>query len=251
MASVESDVQFARALATEIGDALLAVRDELFARYEGQEIKDRGDALAQAIIDRQMRARRPLDAVLSEEAVDDLSRLTADRVWIVDPLDGTREFARQGRIDWGVHIALWDASQGALTAAAVALPAQGVLFATDEQVNRAPQSSQVVRIVASQSRTPEILQAVGEAMPIEIVLWGSAGAKAARVITGDVDAYIHDSDLNEWDSAAPTAVALANGLHVSRLDGSAFTFNQRVPVTGGILMCRAELADDLLAAVNS
>ena len=251
---MNADAVLAREIATEVGVALLEARDDLFARHDRDGIKDAADALAQDLIARRLAEHRPLDAILSEEALDDLSRLTADRVWIVDPLDGTREYARAGRVDWAVHVALWDAGAQGITAAAVDLPAQGLTLSTVGAPLPLPEASQRadgrVRIVVSQSRTPVVLEDVADAMPIEVVLWGSAGAKAARVITGDVDAYLHDTSLNEWDAAAPIGVALAHGLHVSHLDGAPVEFNRPRPVSGSLLICRPEFAQALLAAVR-
>jgi len=251
---VESDAVVARDLAIEVGIALVAARDELFATYDSEGIKDAGDALAQALIVERLAEHRPADAVLSEEADDDAVRLTAERVWIVDPLDGTREYARAGRVDWAVHVALWSSKAQSITAAALDLPAQGITLDTVGSPLPLPAPSPRegrVRIVVSQSRTPMVLEAIAAVMPVEILLWGSAGAKAARVITGDVDAYVHDTTLNEWDSAAPVGVALAHGLHVSHLDGSPLVFNKVRPISGDLLMCRPELAEQLLAALNA
>ncbi len=250
-----SDVQVARELAREVGQALLAARDELFETFDTQGIKDAADELAQKIVVQRLKAQRPDDSVLSEEAQDDRTRLVAKRVWIIDPLDGTREYARAGRVDWAVHVALWDQPAQGFIAAAVDLPAQGLAFDTSGSPAQLPPRQRLaqdgrIRIAASQSRTPQILEQVAQSMPIEIVLWGSAGAKTARVLTGEVDAYIHDSDLNEWDSAAPVAVALAYGLHVSHLDGTPLRFNQEVPITGDLVICRPEFADQLLACLQ-
>jgi 3'(2'), 5'-bisphosphate nucleotidase len=202
--------------------------------------------------------------VLSEEGKDDPARLTADRVWIVDPLDGTREFGEPGRTDWAVHVALWE--RGELIAGAVALPAQDRVLSTAEPASlRAPAgpasppgpaggpptAGQPLRIVVSRSRPPAFAARVAEAVGATLVPLGSAGAKAAAVIMGEADAYLHDGGQYEWDSAAPMAVALAAGLHVSRLDSSMLEYNKPVPWQPDILICPGKLADRLLTAIGA
>jgi 3'(2'), 5'-bisphosphate nucleotidase len=195
--------------------------------------------------------------VLSEEGADDRARLTADRVWIVDPLDGTREFGEAGRTDWAVHVALWQ--RGELTAGAVALPAQGRVLSTAAKPGSeglpqlsepaaAPQAP--IRLLVSRSRPPEFVQRLADRLGAELVPMGSAGAKAAAVICGQADAYVHSGGQYEWDSAAPVAVARAAGLHTSRIDGSRLQYNQADPSVPDILISPARLAPGLLAAIS-
>jgi 3'(2'), 5'-bisphosphate nucleotidase len=188
--------------------------------------------------------------VLSEEGKDDPARLSADRVWIVDPLDGTREFGEAGRTDWAVHVALWEGA--ALTAGAVALPAEGIVLNTAEPpaLPAARPPGQPVRIVVSRTRPPEFLQRLSETSDVTLIPLGSAGAKAAAVIRGTADAYAHSGGQYEWDSAAPVAVALAAGLHASRIDGSALVYNQADPALPDILICQPALAGPLLEAIG-
>jgi 3'(2'), 5'-bisphosphate nucleotidase len=192
--------------------------------------------------------------VLSEEGKDDPARLTADRVWIVDPLDGTREFGEAGRTDWAVHVALWD--RGELTAGAVALPARDLVLSTARPPHR-PEPSQAtgalapLRIVVSRSRPPAFAAQVAEAVGGTVVPLGSAGAKAAAVILGEADVYLHDGGQREWDSAAPVAVALAAGLNASRLDGSKLEYNKASVWQPDILICPGKLADRLIAAIGA
>jgi 3'(2'), 5'-bisphosphate nucleotidase len=197
--------------------------------------------------------------VLSEEASDDPARLAADRVWIVDPLDGTREYGEPGRSDWAVHVALWE--RGELTAGAVALPAQGRVLSTAEpppppgpagtgQAGE-PAFAQPLRIVVSRSRPPSFAARVAQDIGATLMPLGSAGAKAAAVISGEADAYLHDGGQYEWDSAAPVAVALATGLHASRLDGSKLEYNKADLWQPDILICPGKLADRLIAAVGA
>ena len=172
-------------------------------------------------------------------------------MWIVDPLDGTREFGEPGRTDWAVHVALWE--RGALTAGAVALPAQGQVLATTAPpvVPAVNGSEGPLRVVVSRTRPPAFLERLSQEMSVTLVPLGSAGAKAAVVMRGEADAYIHAGGQYEWDSAAPAAVALAAGLHASRLDGSALRYNQPDPVLPDILICPVVLAESLLEAIGA
>lgn len=248
-----TDAALAAELAAEAGKLLLAVRDEVGFDYPWM-LGDTGDGRANALILNGLRSARPGDAVLSEEAEDDLARLRADRVWIVDPLDGTREFSTPGRSDWAVHIALWqrDERGGRITDAAVALPDQGnVVYRTDTVQGPATDGRvNTVRVAVSATRAPMIVRRIAHAVPIEIVPIGSAGAKAMAVVRGDVDAYLHAGGQFEWDSAAPAGVVLAAGMHASRLDGSPLRYNQPDPYLPDLLMCRREVADLLLGAIR-
>jgi 3'(2'), 5'-bisphosphate nucleotidase len=246
------DGAFARWLADRVGRELLALREE--AGYaDPAALRDAGDKRAHESIIAQLARWRPADAVLSEEGDLDPARLTADRVWIVDPLDGTREFA-EGRSDWAVHIALWSRT-GGLAAGAVALPAQLRVLATDLPPAYPPPAGTPAagrpgpRLAVSRTRPAAFLAAVADEVEGELVPMGSAGAKIAAVITGDVDAYLHAGGQYEWDSAAPVAVAGATGLHTSRLDGSALAYNRADPRLPDLLVCRRDLAPRLLAAV--
>jgi 3'(2'), 5'-bisphosphate nucleotidase len=244
-----TDAALAADVAADAGKLLLAVREEM-GFFDPYDLGDAGDKRANMLILDRLRAERPDDAVLSEEAVDDLSRVHADRVWIVDPVDGTREFSLPGREDWAVHIALWQRG-GGITDAAVALPARGEVYRTDT-VSAPPQRTDgPIRITASASRPPAVLWRLRERLDIQTVRIGSAGAKAMAVVRGDVDAYIHAGGQWEWDSAAPAGVVQAAGLHASRLDGSPLIYNRRDPYLPDLLMCRAELADVLLEGIWS
>lgn len=242
-----NDHELAGQLATEAGQLLLAVREE-FADSSVARRKDAGDMRSHEFLTARLAQSRPDDAVLSEEGADDLARLGADRVWIVDPLDGTREFAALGRVDWAVHVALWrrtgDAG-GELIAGAVALPAQGVTLATPtpplhEAGDHPP------RVIVSRNRPPMIALQVCDALGGTVVEMGSAGAKAMAVLQGRADIYLHAGGQYEWDSAAPVAVANAAGLHTSRADGSPLRYNQDDTWLPDLLICRPELADDVL-----
>jgi 3'(2'), 5'-bisphosphate nucleotidase len=241
------DAGLARWLATRAGEALLALRSPA---TDPAVLRDAGDKRAHDLLVTELARWRPGDAVLSEEAVrDDVAgRLAAERVWIVDPLDGTREFGEIGRADWAVHVALWTRDRG-LAEGAVALPAQDLVLATDTPPPYPPSAQRPVRIVVSRSRPPAFVTAVAEAVGGELVTIGSAGAKVAAVITGEVDAYLHAGGQYEWDSAAPVAVARATGLHTSRVDGSTLEYNQADPRLPDLLVCRRELADRLLRAI--
>ncbi|WP_131766336.1 3'(2'),5'-bisphosphate nucleotidase CysQ [Candidatus Protofrankia californiensis] len=241
-----SDSALAARLATDAGALLLRVRAELgFA--DPAALRDAGDARSQVLLAQALARHRPRDAVLSEEAVDDPARLAARRVWIIDPLDGTREFSEQGRSDWAVHVALWQ--DGELTAGAVALPAQGVTLATGVPPPARPAPTGGPRLVASRTRAPALVATVAEALGGTVVPLGSAGAKVAAVIRGEADAYIHAGGQYEWDSAAPVAVARSVGLHTSRIDGSALVYNRPDPFQPDLLVCRSDLAGPILALI--
>jgi 3'(2'), 5'-bisphosphate nucleotidase len=250
-----TDAALAADLAADAGELLLKVREEVGFDYPW-ELGDAGDNLANALILRRLQAERPNDAVLSEEAYDDLSRLKHDRVWIIDPLDGTREFSTPGRDDWAVHIALWQRPTNGrreITDAAVALPARGNIVYRSDTV-AAPTAIRGIprplRIAVSATRPPWVLHRIRETLAIQPVAIGSAGAKAMAIIDGDVDAYLHAGGQWEWDSAAPAGVIMAAGMHASRLDGSPMRYNQLDPYLPDFVMCRAEVAPVLLDAIR-
>ncbi|MBS9535365.1 3'(2'),5'-bisphosphate nucleotidase CysQ [Mycobacterium sp. M1] len=240
-----TDHRVAAQLATEAGRLLLAVRDELAGASEAER-KAAGDRRSHEFLMQALGAERPGDAVLSEEGADNPIRLDAERVWIVDPLDGTREFSELGRDDWAVHVALWQA--GDLVAGAVALPARGITLATPS-VATPPAHTGAPRIAVSRSRPPAVAQAVCDALGGTLVPMGSAGVKVASVIQGIADVYVHAGGQYEWDSAAPVAVARAAGLHTSRIDGSPLSYNRPDPLLPDLLVCRPDYADAVLAAV--
>jgi 3'(2'), 5'-bisphosphate nucleotidase len=246
----ETDVELATRLAVETGIGLVNLREQMFAdRMPSWQVMDGGDAAAQRFIEDQLRELRPDDAVLSEEGLEDPRRFTADRVWIVDPLDGTREFGEQGRHDWAVHIALWDRDHFA--AAAVSLPAIGAVFATDPPPELPTPQRDRPRIITSRSRAPYAAVMVANKLGCDAIRLGSAGAKAMAVVLGEADIYLHDGGMYQWDSAAPAAVAEAAGLHVCRIDGSPLVYNGRDPWLPDFMVCRPEYADDVLAAIWS
>jgi 3'(2'), 5'-bisphosphate nucleotidase len=244
--SGHNDHEVAARLATEAGQLLLAVREEL-ADATAAERKATGDKRSHDYLMEALARDRPDDAVLSEEGVDDPVRLSAQRVWIVDPLDGTREFSELGREDWAVHVALWQS--GALVAGAVALPAQGVTLATPDPAPP-PAHSGEPRIVVSRTRPPAVALQVRDQLNGALVEMGSAGAKVAAVIQGLADIYVHAGGQYEWDSAAPVAVARAAGLHTSRIDGSPLEYNRADPLLPDLVVCRPEYADAVLAVTG-
>ena len=244
--SGHTDHEVAARLATEAGQLLLAVREEL-ADATAAERKAAGDKRSHDYLIEALARDRPDDAVLSEEGVDDPVRLSAQRVWIVDPLDGTREFSELGREDWAVHVALWQS--GALVAGAVALPAQGVTLATPDPAPP-PAHSGEPRIVVSRTRPPAVALQVRDQLNGALVEMGSAGAKVAAVIQGLADIYVHAGGQYEWDSAAPVAVARAAGLHTSRIDGSPLEYNRADPLLPDLVVCRPEYADAVLAVTG-
>ena len=244
--SGDNDHEVAARLATEAGQLLLAVREEL-ADATAADRKVAGDKRSHDYLMEALARERRDDAVLSEEGVDDPVRLSAQRVWIVDPLDGTREFSELGREDWAVHVALWQS--GALVAGAVALPAQGVTLATPDPAPP-PAHSGEPRIVVSRTRPPAVALQVRDQLNGTLVEMGSAGAKVAAVIQGLADIYVHAGGQYEWDSAAPVAVARAAGLHTSRIDGSPLEYNRADPLLPDLVVCRPEYADAVLAVTG-
>lgn len=241
-----NDHELAARLATRAGDLLLDVRAE-FADATVEERKAAGDKRSHDFLMAELGEQRPGDAVLSEEGVDDPVRLESQRVWIVDPLDGTREFSELGRDDWAVHVALWQS--GELVAGAVALPAQNTTLATPD-VATPKAVDGPPRIVVSRTRPPAVALAVRDALGGTLVEMGSAGAKVASVVQGLSDAYVHAGGQYEWDSAAPVAVARAAGLHCSRIDGSPLVYNSRDPKLPDLVVCRPELAEAVLAVTR-
>jgi len=239
-----TDHGLATRLATEAGALLLTVRDELADATE-VERKAAGDKRSHEFLVEALASERPGDAVLSEEGADNPVRLRSERVWIVDPLDGTREFAELGRQDWAVHVALWQS--GELVAGAVALPAQGITLAAPDVPPPAPYVG-LPRIVVSRTRPPAIALQVRDHLDGILVPMGSAGAKVAAVVQGLAEVYVHDGGQYEWDSAAPVAVARAAGLHTSRVDGSLLEYNRADPLLPDLVVCRPEYAAAVLAA---
>ena len=236
----ESDEQLAERLATAAGQILL----DLQARgdLKGKALGQAGDEAANAMLCRELRTTRPDDAVLSEEEKDSAARLAHNRVWIVDPLDGTREYG-EGRSDWAVHVAL--AVDGVAHVGAVALPGLGITLTSGAPPALAPANTPLKMLV---SRTRPAAEAVhvAERIGAELLAMGSAGAKAMAVVRGEADIYLHTGGQYEWDNCAPVAVAQAAGLHVSRVDGSAIRYNRADSYLPDLLICRREMADEVL-----
>jgi 3'(2'), 5'-bisphosphate nucleotidase len=245
------DHEVAAWAATEAGHLLLQVREQ---GLEGRALKDAGDQAAHDLLMRLLGEVRPDDIVLSEEGKDDRRRLESDRVWIVDPLDGTREFSEPPRDDWAVHVALWERStegSGELTAGAVALPTLGQTFHTGEPPVVPPSSGGPPRIVVSRTRPPAFVQALAEEIGAELVPMGSAGAKVMSVVRDISDAYVHAGGQYEWDSAAPVVVARSAGLFTSRVDGSPLVYNQDDVLLPDLIVCRPELSEQILDFVRT
>jgi len=243
------DHVLARDLAGQAGQRLLELRAQ---GGDPDVLRKAGDRLSHEFLTAALARQRPGDVVLSEEGADNPARLGARRVWIVDPLDGTREFGEPGRSDWAVHVALWESDTSDLTAGAVALPAQDTVLSTLEPPPGPPgdEAPARIRIVVSRSRPPGFVRNISGLINAELVPLGSAGAKVAAVICGEVDAYVHGGGFYEWDTAAPVAVARAAGLHASRIDGSALAYNQPDLLMPDILVCRPAVAGILLRAIR-
>jgi 3'(2'), 5'-bisphosphate nucleotidase len=260
------DQAFAEWLAGRAGEALTALRAERgFA--DPAALKDAGDRASHELMTEALARWRPADAVLSEEEADARrawaagegdapARLAADRVWIIDPLDGTREFSEQGRTDWAVHVALWQRSagpDGGLVAGAVGMPARTTVDGAPLILGTGCPTPAAVdgplRIAVSRSRPPAFVGELLELLDARAVPMGSAGVKVCAVVTGEVDAYVHAGGQYEWDSAAPVAVALGAGMHASRIDGSPLRYNRTDPRLPDLLVCRPELAGRLLDGI--
>ena len=241
----ENDHALAARAATDVGRLLVRIRAS-WNGGEGRALGDRGDAAAHAALVELLAAARPEDTVLSEEGDDEGGRLESERVWIVDPLDGTREFGEAGRVDWAVHVAL--VVRGEPIVGAVALPALDTTLGTASPPPSPPPGAGRVRVVVSRTRPPAAAERVAEALDADLVPLGSAGAKAMAVVQGEADAYVHAGGQYEWDSAAPVAVARAAGLHASRLDGSPLRYNSPRPWLPDLLVCRPDLAPAIVAA---
>ncbi len=239
--ALASDHSFASWAATVAGERLLEVRQEGLL---GKELKDRGDQVSHELLMELLEQHRRGDAVLSEEGRDDKRRLDAERVWIVDPLDGTREFSEPPRDDWAVHVALW--ADGELVAGAVAQPALGTTFHTGAPSEVPAKPEGPLRIAVSRTRPPAFVAELAAAVDGEPVPMGSAGAKVISVVRGITDVYVHAGGQYEWDSAAPIAVARAAGLHTSRVDGSPLRYNQDDVLLPDLLVCRVEDAGRIL-----
>jgi len=246
----ETDHELAGRIAHEAGQMLVELRTDLMRQgFHYWDLKDEGDFAGHRFIAEAIKQARPNDVILSEEAVDDRARLAADRVWIIDPIDGTNEFAEPPRHDWAIHIALWE--QGDLTTAAVALPALQLTFHVSPASVLPDRTRLRPRLVTSRSRNPYSAVVVAHALGCDVVRLGSAGAKAMAVVMGEADIYVHDGGMYQWDSAAPAAVARAAGLHVSRIDGSPLTYNEASLWLPDLLICRPELAEPAITALNA
>lgn len=240
-----SDAELAAQLAEAAGNLLLEVRAS--GVFEGKALGKAGDETANQFIVAALREQRPEDGLLSEESKCDGTRLAKSRVWIVDPVDGTREYGEAGRTDWAVHVAL--AINGVATVGAVALPGLSAVLRSD-QIVAVPSPPEKLRMVVSRTRPAAEALAVAGMLDAELVPMGSAGAKAMAVIRGEADIYLHSGGQYEWDSCAPVAVALAHGLHCSRIDGSPLVYNREDVYMPDLLICRHEHAERVLALVR-
>ena len=248
--SHESDQALATRVATEAGVMLEQLRAEM--HEDGThywDMKDEGDVAGHRFLVSALQAARPDDVILSEEAADNRRRLQAERVWIIDPIDGTSEFAEPPRWDWAIHVALWE--NGQLTAGSVAMPTLGRTFNASPAEVVPPAEREQPVLVTSRTRNPYTAVVVANALDCLVGRLGSAGAKTMAVVMGQADIYVHDGGMFQWDSAAPAAVALAAGLHVSRIDGSPVVYNQPDLWLPDLLVCRPELAERALAAIGA
>jgi 3'(2'), 5'-bisphosphate nucleotidase len=252
--ATNEDHALAAKLAADAGALLVTLRAQLDSQgVSGTELKDQGDQQSHDYLTQQLATARPDDAVLSEEGSDDdqavAVRLGAKRVWIIDPLDGTREFGEPPRSDWAVHVALVEG--GVPTAGAVALPALGLTLSTADAPVVPPPAQGLPRIIASRTRPGPAAERLAEVLPGQVIHMGSAGAKAMAVVRGEADIYAHTGGQYEWDSCAPVAVALAAGFHATRIDGSPLVYNNEDPYLPDLLICRPEFAQAAIDAVRA
>jgi 3'(2'), 5'-bisphosphate nucleotidase len=241
--------QSAARIAAEAGNLLLDLRRRLDGpEVDLKQLRDDGDRRSNELILRRLREAYPNDPILSEESKDDLSRLRSRRVWIVDPLDGTREFGEVGRTDWAVHVAC--ALDGVPVVGAVALPARRLTLTTSPGPALAPRLEGPIRVLVSRTRPPALALELANRLEAELVPMGSAGAKTMAVVLGDADVYVHAGGQYEWDSCAPIAVAAATGLHVSRIDGAPLRYNQPNPWLPDQVVCRPALAERVMGELG-
>lgn len=238
-----TDAELAAALADAAGRILLEVRGS--GLIEGKTLGKAGDQTANQFLIHALRQQRPDDGLLSEESKDTDERLGKERVWIIDPVDGTREYG-EARTDWAVHVAL--SIDGKPEIGAVALPGMDAVLRTDI-LQTVPEAAATPRLVVSRTRPAKEAVAVSEAIGGDLVGMGSAGAKAMAIVRGEAEIYLHTGGQYEWDSCAPAAVAIAHGMHCSRVDGSPLIYNQRDTYMPDLLICRPEWAERVLAEV--
>jgi 3'(2'), 5'-bisphosphate nucleotidase len=240
-----NDGDLAAHLAEVAGKILLDVRAS--GLFSGKALGKAGDQTANQFLCHALREQRPEDGLLSEEEKDNAERLTKERVWIVDPVDGTREYGEE-RADWAVHVGM--AVDGAAVLGAVALPGAGVVLRSD-QPGEVPPAPERLRMVVSRTRPAKEATGVAEEIGAELVPMGSAGAKAMAILRGEADIYLHSGGQYEWDSCAPAAVAQGWGLHVSRIDGSPLVYNREDVYMPDLLICRKEHAELVLGKVKA
>lgn len=240
MTAALSDAELAAHLAQVTGRLLLQVRAANL--FSDKALGKAGDATANQFLVHAIRAARPDDGLLSEEMKDDGARLAKSRVWIVDPVDGTREYG-ESRSDWAVHVAL--AIDGVAVIGAVALPGADVVVRSDRAAPL-PRAGAPLRMVVSRTRPAQQAVEVARRLGAQLVPMGSSGAKAMAIIRGEADIYLHSGGQYEWDSAAPVAVARAHGLHCSRIDGSSLRYNNENVYMPDLLIARTEHAQSVL-----
>lgn len=239
-----SDAELAARLAEAAGRILCEVRAS--GLVSDKALGKAGDQTANQFLLHALRQQRPEDGILSEEEKDNFERLAHDRVWVIDPVDGTREFGEQ-RSDWAVHVGL--AIAGTAEVGAVGLPGKGLVLRSDKPL-ALPAPAERPRLVVSRSRPPGEALEVARAIGGELVEMGSAGAKAMAIVLGEAEIYLHSGGQFEWDSCAPVAVALAHGLHASRIDGSPLVYNQQDTYLPDLLICRRDHADTVLQTLS-
>jgi 3'(2'), 5'-bisphosphate nucleotidase len=252
-----NDLEIAITVAKAASELLMKTRSENIELINTRELGDIADKAAETLIAEQLKHYRPTDAILSEEALDDLNRLTAQRVWIVDPLDGTNEYS-SNRDDFAVHIALWERADetnlSKISTAVVALPATGQIFDSGSK-QKLEEFTGVPRVVISRTRPPETMSPILDALKnrygsVETLPLGSVGAKVAQLIIGKADVYVHTTGFYEWDVAAPLGVAVARGFHASDIFNKSIVLNKENNRVENLLICHPDLTETLIAALR-
>lgn len=239
-----TDAELAAKLAEDAGNLLLELRQS--SNLTGKSLGDAGDKAANDLLVAALREQRPDDGLLSEESKDTSNRLDKDRVWIIDPVDGTREYG-EGRDDWAVHVAL--AIKGKAAVGAVALPSLNLTLRSDLPI-ASPIRNDKIRMVVSRSRPAKEAVAIADILDADLIPMGSAGAKAMAIVRSQADIYLHSGGQYEWDNCAPVAVAEAHGLHCCRIDGGPLVYNQSETYLPDLLICHREDAKQLLNLVK-
>ena len=222
--------------AREAGATALAMQGAVSetSKSDGSPVTQ-GDLAADAIIRHHLSLAFPADAILSEEYPDSSARLSCPRLWIVDPIDGTKDYLA-GAAEWAVQVAL--AIDGRLVLGVLDLPGEGLclvgvpgagawlLDADGERPLILDHTASDVLITSESKRNRDAVTRIRAALPEFTSLHAtSVGVKVWRIIAGIAGLYIHPRSIAEWDAAAPAAVLAAAGGTATDLAGQTLVFN--------------------------